>query len=927
MGFKNILWQGSSLKQDASNRLVTDKEKTIWNNKANNSHTHTKSEVGLGNVDNTADSTKSVKYATSAGSATKVTQSAIKSSDYTNWRPIIWGSSNSANEGFTPTTVTDSVFSDPNLTYQPSSGTLRATVFKGKLSGTADAANSVAWGNVSGKPSTFTPSSHTHTKSQITDFGTHVYDATISRDANTVLAAPNGSSGVATFRKLVAADIPSLTKSKISDFPTSLPASDVYSWAKASTKPSYSKSEVGLGNVDNTADKNKSVNYANSAGTASHVPNSGEGTGNMARHVWFSNTDPETSRVYSDKFQYNPATDVLTVGSITGSAGSVAWGNVSGRPSSLPASDVYAWAKASSKPSYTWNEIASKPSTFTPSSHTHNYAGSSSVGGSANSAVKLDTSTAGSATQPVYFSGGKPVACSYTLGKSVPSNAVFTDTDTWRPLGTTANTACAGNDSRLSNSRPASDVYSWAKASSKPSYAWSEITSKPSTFTPSSHTHTKSQVGLGNVDNTADSAKSVKYATSAGSATTASQLMLGSRATTFNWNGQGGQPEWLFGSNESNITGGSTSNVYVYNPSNFHVAHANESSTLGITANPTNSNNLDTPLNFAQHSVSAYFITTNGQVTDQPSTYGMLLNVGWPGSDCHQIWMNQPGGRIYQRGGNSAGWSGSWHRILCDDDIIETSYYYNAGDALLYTPNESAIRFNGGTPWGIVKLPNSLQVVNGEGSKFRFQNRYCYCDAGFVSSGIWNATASNAANMFINSNGFVYHSTSASKYKLDIKPLEEDSSYPYKLLNLQPKQWFDKGETERYAELLSKEYSGEEIDEEFKQEAECSSLDSYYGLIAEDLEATGLEKFCSYGKENTDGKKEVEGIMYDRIPILMIPILKDLVEYVKTTYPLIKDSIKDKDAASKVSSIIDRMNSINDSTMVNTTYKVDNTEK
>ena len=45
MGFKNILWQGSSLKQDASNRLVTDKEKTIWNNKANNSHTHAKSDI------------------------------------------------------------------------------------------------------------------------------------------------------------------------------------------------------------------------------------------------------------------------------------------------------------------------------------------------------------------------------------------------------------------------------------------------------------------------------------------------------------------------------------------------------------------------------------------------------------------------------------------------------------------------------------------------------------------------------------------------------------------------------------------------------------------------------------------------------------------------------------------------------------------
>jgi hypothetical protein len=46
------------------------------------------------------------------------------------------------------------------------------------------------------------------------------------------------------------------------------PASDVYAWAKASTKPTYTKSEVGLGNVDNTADANKSVSYATTAGSA-----------------------------------------------------------------------------------------------------------------------------------------------------------------------------------------------------------------------------------------------------------------------------------------------------------------------------------------------------------------------------------------------------------------------------------------------------------------------------------------------------------------------------------------------------------------------------------------------------------------------------------------------------------------------------------
>lgn len=42
-------------------------------------------------------------------------------------------------------------------------------------------------------------------------------------------------------------------------------------------------------------------------------------------------------------------------------------------------------------------------------------------------------------------------------------------------FGTTAGTACEGNDSRLSNARPASDVYSWAKASNKPSYSASEV--------------------------------------------------------------------------------------------------------------------------------------------------------------------------------------------------------------------------------------------------------------------------------------------------------------------------------------------------------------------------------------------------------------------------------------------------------------------
>ena len=63
------------------------------------------------------------------------------------------------------------------------------------------------------------------------------------------------------------------TKSQITDFPSSMPASDVSAWAKAASKPRYTKAEVGLSNVDNTADSAKSVKYATSAGSAGSATN------------------------------------------------------------------------------------------------------------------------------------------------------------------------------------------------------------------------------------------------------------------------------------------------------------------------------------------------------------------------------------------------------------------------------------------------------------------------------------------------------------------------------------------------------------------------------------------------------------------------------------------------------------------------------
>lgn len=57
----------------------------------------------------------------------------------------------------------------------------------------------------------FATASHNHNIELLTNFNSRVYDATISRTAATVLAAPATANGVASFRKLTASDLPSHT--------------------------------------------------------------------------------------------------------------------------------------------------------------------------------------------------------------------------------------------------------------------------------------------------------------------------------------------------------------------------------------------------------------------------------------------------------------------------------------------------------------------------------------------------------------------------------------------------------------------------------------------------------------------------------------------------------------------------------------------
>lgn len=401
--------------------------------KAEKVHTHVKSEVGLGNVDNTADANKSVKYAASAGTAASCTGNAATATTATklatarsingtnfdgsgNITTASWGTARNVTIGNTKKSVNGSADVSWSLSeigaaaashshsYLPlSGGTMTGNIaYKGSkatygmikfIDNVVDVnGNGIAIGGggltiVGGGESSdivkTIASSGGDERLILSNDGpidiyTNCQDG-LSKATHVTIDNSGLYSGTA-------AKANSVPWSGVTGKPSSLPASDVYAWAKASTKPSYTKAEVGLGNVDNTADSAKSVKYATSAGNA--------------------NSSNYLNIVASNEIRFV-------------------------KPSSAMQLYIgYAWSDGTKSKMINEYRFCGGDGNLTQVTASQF---NGSLSGNASSATAL-TSNAGSATQPVYFSGGKPVACSYTLGKSVPSNAVFTDTNTWRGI-------------------------------------------------------------------------------------------------------------------------------------------------------------------------------------------------------------------------------------------------------------------------------------------------------------------------------------------------------------------------------------------------------------------------------------------------------------------------------------------------------------
>lgn len=152
-----------------------------------------------------------------------------------------------------------------------------------------------------------------------------------------------------------------------------------------------------------------------------------------------------------------------------------------------------------------------------------------------------------------------------------------------------------------------------------------------------------------------------------------------------------------------------------------------------------------------------------------------------------------------------------------------------------------------------------LQIGN-NGSHYGFQvGSYAGSEA-VLSDFIYSSTSSASPDIHITEGGHLVRTTSASKYKYNIKNPDIETTLGDRLLNVHLATWNDKRAVDSYAEQLS---TGEE--------REKSSIDKYYGLIAEQLRDAGLDMFISYGKNH-----EIEGIQYDRAWIPLLSVIRRL---------------------------------------------------
>ena len=425
----------------------------------------------------------------------------------------------------------------------------------------------------------FAEKKHSHTTSDITGL-----DTALSSKAT--LAQGNKADSAVQSVKIGTTEYKSGTTVTLPSYPTSLPASDVPSWAKQKTKPTYTASEIGLGSVGNF----KAVSTVQSQGlTDTEKSNARANIGAQVAGSYAS-----SNHNHDDKYQ----------------------------------------AKGS----------------YASTGHTH---GNGDI-------TSLDASKITSGTISI---DRLPQGALERLTVVADDTARFKLTSTSVQKGDTVKVISTGKmyyvvDETKLSSEAGYEVYAAGTAASVP---WSGVTGKPSTYTPSSHTHTKSQI----TDFPSSLPANGGNASTVNGHTINADVPSGAKFTDTNtWRGI-----------QNNLTSDSTSDC-------LSAAQGKVLKGL-VDSKVTESQNVATDLNNIKstgiHHISA---STSNNPTGTHGTLFAEFNVGTP----YQIWLPDNSNTAYKRNytTSTSTW-GSWTQLKFTDTTYSTGTTSTAGLTKLYT--------------------------------------------------------------------------------------------------------------------------------------------------------------------------------------------------------------------------------------------------
>lgn len=234
---------------------------------------------------------------------------------------------------------------------------------------------SYSWNEITGKPSTFTPSEHTHNYASSVKVGNTAYNA-----ASNVISLP----AYPTLSSLGAVSSTDFN-AHTSNTTLHITSTERTNWNDANNKKHTHSNKSVLDGItsakvtnwdgvvtnwnkafyfDSNGDLKVKVNVIGEKEVSAYGASASGGSGSITI------VDALTSTATDAALSANQGRILRELIDSKGEGGVTNWADLEGKPS---------WIGAN-KPSYTWNEIGSKPSTFAPSSHTHNYASTVKVG-------------------------------------------------------------------------------------------------------------------------------------------------------------------------------------------------------------------------------------------------------------------------------------------------------------------------------------------------------------------------------------------------------------------------------------------------------------------------------------------------------------------------------------------------------------------